>query len=568
MTDGLVKDGGNTERRLDSPVLPLFVSAPGAGNEGWIVRATWAFVALGVMARLIRYLVDYPIWHDEAFLAVNLWDRDYVDLLRPLDYGQVAPWLFLAIERTMVARLGYFELTLRLFPTICSILSLVLFRHVAARLFGGSAQLLAVAILATAFYPIRHGAEIKPYASDLLAAVVFLALAVEWLRAQDSCHWWWILTAVAPILIALSYPAVFVAGGISLALAHSVFRKRHRPVRLAFIVFNVVVAASFIAVYLSCTVFQAQVMGEVYRRGYWADSFPPLDRPWMVPLWFLDRHTGTMMAYPIGERHGGSVATTLALLAGCLLLAERRHRSLLALLLAPFGMGLLASLLGKYPYGGAPRIMQYGAPSICLLAGLGAAGLLVRFPKLRDQRRVLAAALVSLGLLGCWLIGRDLARPYRVESDLRSREFAKWFWNEKAKDAGLACLKSDLGIVLNERLWRVGMSAVYLFHQRKYSERHQKHEAISLSPRDYSSDHPLRLVVFEYATKGNRPLEEVTKGLRRDFAVRKTDSYVIRPGTPAEDWLRDAYTVLEFVPRPDAAVIGAGKSGEGAGRRL
>jgi hypothetical protein len=275
-----------------------------------------------------------------------------------------------------------------------------------------------------------------------------------------------------------------------------------------------------------------------------------------------------MMAYPIGERHGGSAATTLALLAGSLLLAERRHRSLLALLLAPFGMGLCAALLGKYPYGGAPRIMQYVAPSICLLAGLGAAGFLVRIPVLRDRRRALMGALVSLGLLGCWLIGRDIARPYRVESDLRSRQFANWFWKEKAKDAGLACLKSDLGISVNERLWRVGMSAVYLFHQREYSERHQKHEAISLDPRNYSANHPLRLVVFEYATKGNRPLEEVTKGLRRDFALSKTDCYVVQPGTPAEDWLRDAYTVLEFVPRPESPIIGAGKPGEQARRRL
>ena len=106
-----------------------------------MVSATWFFVGLGIAVRLVRYLVNYPIWHDEAFLAVNFWDRDYVDLLRPLDYGQVAPWLFLAIERTAVTWLGYSELALRLFPTICSILSLPLLRHVAGRLLRGTPQL-------------------------------------------------------------------------------------------------------------------------------------------------------------------------------------------------------------------------------------------------------------------------------------------------------------------------------------------------------------------------------------------------------------------------------------------
>jgi hypothetical protein len=68
----------------------------------WLERATWAFVALGLLVRMVRYLVVYPIWHDEAFLAVNFLDRGYRDLLRPLEYAQVSPILFLWIELTVV----------------------------------------------------------------------------------------------------------------------------------------------------------------------------------------------------------------------------------------------------------------------------------------------------------------------------------------------------------------------------------------------------------------------------------------------------------------------------------
>ena len=104
---------------------PLFALAE-RSEPTWVVSATWFFVGLGIAVRLVRYFVNYPIWHDEAFLAVNFWDRGYLDLLRPLDYGQVAPWLFLAIERTAVTWLGYSEPALRLFSTICSVLSLPL----------------------------------------------------------------------------------------------------------------------------------------------------------------------------------------------------------------------------------------------------------------------------------------------------------------------------------------------------------------------------------------------------------------------------------------------------------
>ena len=102
-------------------------------------RLTWGLVGLGVLVRLVRYLVVYPIWHDEAFLAVNFLDRGYLDLLRPLDYMQVSPILFLWIELTVVRWLGFCEWSLRLFPAICGLAGVFLFRHVAARLVHGMA---------------------------------------------------------------------------------------------------------------------------------------------------------------------------------------------------------------------------------------------------------------------------------------------------------------------------------------------------------------------------------------------------------------------------------------------
>ena len=42
-------------------------------------------------------------------------------------------------------------------------------------------------------------------------------------------------------------------------------------------------------------------------------------------------------------------------------------------LLAPFALALVAASLKRYPYGSEARLMQFAAPSICLLSGLGAA---------------------------------------------------------------------------------------------------------------------------------------------------------------------------------------------------
>jgi hypothetical protein len=553
-----------------SEIWPLSVLAPGTPEPRWVVPVCWLFVGLGVMIRLVRYLSDYPIWHDEAFLAASLWDRDYAALLRPLEYGQVAPWLFLAIERAVVASLGYSEMTLRLFPTICSVTSLVLFGLVSGRLVRAPARVLAVAVLATSFYPIRHGAEIKPYASDLLAALLLLAPALQWVRSPDRIRSWFVLTVATPLLLALSYPAVFVAGGISMALAPSVLRMRCRRLRLAFAAYNLVLVASFAAIYLACTNSQAVEMGSFYRLGYWAESFPPLARPWALPVWLLDKHSGMMMAYPIGDKHGGSLGTLAFVLVGCLALYRRGRSTMLALLMAPFCMGLLAAGLGKYPYGGTARTMQYLAPSICLLAGLGLGALCARIPRPLLRRGIVGFALAAMAIFGTGLIARDAIAPYRTIADVQSREFARRLWQDGAKDAEMVCLKSDLGVSLDRRLWNVGMSAVYLFHQRVYSDRHRRRGQIELDPGRFGPARPLWLVVFSYVDLDAGTLDRCRRRLGEGFVLNRSDSYVVHTGTAGEDWLRDAYTVLEFVPRREGGVrsLARGRPGGRAPGRL
>src|SRR5207248_6647902 len=109
--------------------------------------------------------------------------------------------------------------------------------------------------------------------------------------------------------------------------------------------------------------------------GYWDAWFPPADLR-RLPRWLLAVHAGNMLAYPAGGRDGGSALTLLLCLAGVAALAARRRRQLLLLLLTPFVLTFAAAALGKYPYGGSARVAQHLAPSVCLLAGAGAAALL------------------------------------------------------------------------------------------------------------------------------------------------------------------------------------------------
>lgn len=555
-----------TPTTIASPLVPLGVDREQTRDDAWFVRASWLLMWLGVLVRLVRYLVDYPIWHDEAFLAASLWDRSFGELADPLEYGQVAPWMFLVVERAIVLCLGYSELTLRLFPTLCSVASVVVFRWLASRLFRGWALVLSVAVFASAFYPIRHGNEIKPYAADLLAALLLLTLAVEYLRKPESSRWWWIGAAALPFLLGVSYPAVFVAGGIWAATAPAILWRGAPRVRAGLIAYGFVMLGSFLAIYMAATVVQQKQMGSFYRLGYWRESFPPMDQPLWIPVWLIEQHAGNMLAYPVGEQRGGSAATLACVIAGVAALCRRDRKTVAAMLVAPFGLGLVAAFLGKYPYGGEARIMQYLAPSICLLTGLGMAALAARIARPVWARRAPRILLGAMALLAVGLIVKDLVQPYRVAKDVRTREFARRFWTEKERGADVACLKSDFGVEIEPHTWEAGMSAVYLFHQRMYSPRHRRGEPFRLRPEGYTAEHPLRVVLFrDYETDLPAVRRWLTE-MEREFQPRGSTAFVVDPGPSRESWLRDAYGVFDFVSRDEARSAESERPAESARR--
>lgn len=455
-------------------MLPALGESAETNWAAAVTRATWGFVALGVAVRLLRYLMCFPLWGDEAFLAVNFPDRGYLELLEPLEYGQVCPLLFLWVELALVQLCGYCEWSLRLFPIVCGIAAVVLFRHVASRMLRGVPLLLAVAIFAVSYYPIRHASEVKPYASDLLIALGLIALAMEWARAPQQSRWLWFLALVTPVCLGLSYPAVFVAGGVSLALCLTVVRRREARTWIPYVLFNVLLAGSFLALFTLVARVQYESSVEAASTTtYWERSFPPLSNPWRLLVWFFATHTGRMFGYPIGGNFGASTATFVCFVTGALLLWRSSARQGLAILLAPFALTFVAAALQRYPYGGSGRVAQYLAPSICLLAGLGAAAWLTRSVNASTRRKGLVVTTASLALFGSGFLIADVVHPYKQLYDWQIREAWKTLWTEAAHEAELVCVSEDLQqpFAAAALVATGGTRAQYLCNQRIYAPR-------------------------------------------------------------------------------------------------
>jgi hypothetical protein len=390
-------------------------------------RLALALLALGVFCRLVRYGLHFPFWGDETCLCVNLLGRDYLGLTRLLEGNQVAPLFFLWGELTAYRLLGPSELALRLLPLLAGLASLGLFWYLARSTLGPRAAALAVGLLAVARWPVTMSAAVKPYSCDLFFSLALLIGAVHHLRRPERVGWLALLALLVPVAVLSSYPSVFVAGGISLALLPSVWRG-HPAARGWYVVYNLLMIGTFLGSYLLVGREQldpAASSVEQYMQDYWRHGFPPADI-WDVPIWFVKANAGRLMAYPIGDGHGGSTVTLLLFLVGAYVLARRRRGALLALCLLPFALNLVAAALHRYPYGGCCRISQHLAPAICLLAGTGLVWTIDRVAKSTVGRaRGLAAVCGLLALFGVGEVVADVARPYRDPEALWSEKLTR-----------------------------------------------------------------------------------------------------------------------------------------------
>lgn len=427
---------------------------------------TMGFVLLGITIRLVRYFLCFPLWGDEACLAANFLDRGYRGLLEPLAYLQVAPIGFLWIERTAVKLFGFSEYALRLFPLLCSLASVLLFYRLAARMLNDIPLLLAVAIFSVAYYPLRHGGEVKPYASDLLAALILLNLGVEWLIDPRKARYLWVLAAAGPAALALSLPAVFVAGGLGIAFLPVVFRMKCRRCWLAYVVLIAALGVAFAALLAGVTDRQFQAV-EQGMQEHWEEAFPPVASPGRLPGWLVRTATGVTFAYPVGGKNGASTATLVFFALGASAWCCRQRREMLLALLAPLVLGLAAACLHKYPFGGHARVMQYLAPSISLLMASGLALAVGRLQPTRLRRSVWIGCLSLCAALGVGMALRDLLQPYKEVSDVHSRDFARWFWRDRMKGAPLVCLERQLLLQGDRPGWN-GYEAQYLCNQCIY----------------------------------------------------------------------------------------------------
>jgi len=232
-------------------------------------------VLLGVVLRLWEYIFNRSLYVDEILLTRSIVDMPLRALLtKPLLMDQVAPRGFLLVERLAVMVFGPSEWGLRLFPFLCGILSVILFRRLAERVLTGAGPALALFLFAIGVPLIRYGGDVKQYAMDIAAAIGLLLLALDLREKEATTKRLLLAGAVGLVIVWFSQTAVLEMAGIGLGLAAdwliSRDRRAGRELLIMIPLWGVASIAAVIAGMRSMTPATREFMDDFWAGGFFS----------------------------------------------------------------------------------------------------------------------------------------------------------------------------------------------------------------------------------------------------------------------------------------------------------
>ncbi len=352
-------------------------------------------MTLSIGLATVQFVYNRSLWLDEAMLALNIVDRKFLGLLTPLDHIQVAPILFLEIEKMFSLLIPDSEFGLRLLPFLAFILSTYFFIKL-LNLTNLNKYMQWFGLSLFAFNPtmIYYSSEVKQYMCDVLVLTsMYYFILKPYHKPKNQFY---ILTFVGVISIFLSNiaPIILFTSGLFLLYRYS----RGESVGLVQILFMSVIWLVIFWCY-----FYFFIAGHPSREmmlTYWtnqdafftANPFDILFYKFVWDKWIMI----TTVLFQLGGVWKAII--TLFVVVGIMRLLWLRNVTWLILTTVPIIIHLFISSLRLYPF--ETRLILYTCPLIVILCLFGLKGIMEMIYKIfqRDLVSVVTLAL-TLGIV-------------------------------------------------------------------------------------------------------------------------------------------------------------------------
>ena len=347
---------------------------------------------------MYQFIHNRSLWLDESYLSLNIIHKSPFELLKPLDLSQVAPILFLEIEKVFAILIPNSEFGLRLFPMISFWISLFLFYKIVNEIHQNYYTII-FSLSLFVFNPtlIYYSVEVKQYSTDVLVLTCLYLFALK-IDNNDKLTYYY-LGIVGTVSIFISNVAPIILFSVCFYLIYSNYiNKHHKYFHIAII--SLVWVCSFILYYVIFIYNHFTQKALITEWGYYKAFMPinPLKIQFYQFIW--DR---SWMIFTSLFRFGriGGISLIILFLIGIVSLVEKRKIAIIILTITPLILHLLLSALKLYPFD--TRLILYICPCIIIICSFGFNYLVnVLFIILKIERLRILALCIPLLLFICF----------------------------------------------------------------------------------------------------------------------------------------------------------------------
>jgi hypothetical protein len=353
----------------------------------------YIILLIGVILSVIQFFYNRSLCGDEVWLVLNIVDRNFFELLKPLDYVQSAPILFLEIEKLCSVMIPGSELGLKIFPLICYLLSLWLFFKILRIVHSNQYTIIfSLSLFVFNIFLIRYSNEVKQYMTDVLVVIYFYYLLLRTYKKPH--HKYYYLAIIGVISIFLSNVAVTILFTVGLYLLHTCYRydkKQFRPL----VIVSFIWVLSLVAYYV---LFVRDNPVKDLMVGMWSEAFMPLNPLTKEFYTFILQQCSMLLLNFFQYGNLGEVLIILVVL-GVFSLIQKRRVDLLILTLVPIFFQFLLSGLKIYPV--LARTLLFLCPIIIVICSFGFNLIITRlFDYFKMRRLTVLAVFIPAMMIG------------------------------------------------------------------------------------------------------------------------------------------------------------------------
>ena len=332
-------------------------------NKFYIIFTT-VLIAIGLALALYQFFFNRSIWGDEATLTLNIIHRTPSGLLKPLDYKQVAPILFLEVEHFCFYLIPNSEFGLRLFPLSAYFASIYLLYKILSHFVKNKITiLLGLALFVFNSVVIYYSSEAKQYMTDVFTGLLIYFFLLKDYKSQTNKLI--ILGCIGALSIFLSNVSLIVLSTASVFLiATSPKNKELLKLLMVFIPWGI----SFCFYYVF---FISHHPSRGYMIEFWSKekAFMPLN-PLSADFYrFLAAKFSMIFYFLFGYGSAGKILLPLFLILGLFNLYSSQKKAYVFLIILPTVIQLILSAFKLYPFEKRLILFQYPILIMGIAAG-------------------------------------------------------------------------------------------------------------------------------------------------------------------------------------------------------